>query len=97
MSDVFDIALTVLIAAFILGIIWVLGVNIIGENIYPMMTEFNVSNNTQGISSSQYTSILDKLKDGTYWFFYVIIAVPLVYIAVRLLYKREPTSVYDYG
>ena len=97
MADVFETALTVLIALFVLGIFWIISANIIGEHIYPLMKSLNVSED-KGINNEQYHSLLDVLHNHYLWPIYIIVAIPFVYILVRLFYKKEHISVYtDYG
>lgn len=94
--DIFHIATTVLISIFVLALIWIMSVNIIGANIYPMLSSenFKPTNETGGISETQYQSTLDFMWNGTRWFFYILIAIPFIYIIIKLLYSKEETSVY---
>ena len=97
MANIFDIALTGLVAIFVLGILWIISANLIGEHIYPLMKSLNVSED-KGITNSQYHSLLDTLNSRSLWPIYILIGAVFVYILVRLFYKREHISAYvDYG
>jgi len=87
MTDVFNVALLVLILVCTLVFIYFVGIHIVGGYIYPM---FN------SLIPSRYQSTSSHLFQGLRWFFYILLAIPFLYIIIRLLYKKEEVSVY-YG
>ena len=94
--DVFKVANLILILIFILGIGWIVGIYVVGGYIYPMFEHLAPSSNSTGISQSQYSTTTSHLYKGLRWFFYILIAIPFVYVIMKLLYKKEEVSVY-YG
>lgn len=93
MVDVFNVAVGTMILLLTLGTIYLISTNLIEGQISPMIKSMN-PNSTTGISGSEYNSLIDKLSKGNMWMFYIFLAIPFLYIAVKLLYEREPTSVY---
>ena len=96
-QDVFMIAIGTMILLLTIGIIFLISTNLIEGQISPMVKSMGPDNSTQGISPSLYNSLIDKLRSGNAWMFYIFLAIPFLYIAVKLLYEREDTSVYTGG
>lgn len=95
MADVFNTALYVLITETVLVIIYLLGVNLIAGQLYPMFYHLRPNDTeSEGISEAVYVERLDRIKTGFTYGFYILLAIPFVYLIVKLLYEREETSVY---
>lgn len=95
MENVFQVVLYGIIALFVLGVIYTLGVTIVGGYVMPLALELN-PNSTISITGESYTNIASNLWDGLRWGFYILIASILVYVGVKLFYQKEETSQY-YG
>lgn len=91
MASVFDVVLYVLMSLFILGLIFMIGVFIVGANLVPIVDGLN-PNNTKGISATQYQNMESRMWTGLTWFFYIILAVPFLYLFFKLLYEKEATA-----
>jgi len=96
MEDVFTIAIGTMILLLTIGIIFLISTNVIQGQISPMIKSMAPDNSTSGMSPSVYNNLVDKLTNGNAWMFYILLAIPFLYIAVKLLFERENTSVY-YG
>ena len=94
MANIFDVALSGLIAVFVIVVIYMTGVQITGGAIKPMIDDMN-PNNTVGISGAQYTNASDDLWRCLKWTFYAIFGSLFLLIALKALYERESTSVYN--
>jgi len=60
------------------------------HTIMPVMSD--VANQTSFINATDYNQKQDFIWNAVKIALFICIGIPLVYIAVRLLYKKEPTS-----
>jgi len=90
-----NVALNVIVLVFIIGIIWFIGNLIIGVHMHPLMKSLN-PNNTQGITGNEYETKANFFWSSSKLVWYILIAIPFVYIILKLLYEKERTSV-PYG
>lgn len=94
MTDIFNVILTVIVSIFILSIIWMVGVYIVGGNIYPIVMKMNpITNTSQGITNTTYQRISNHLYTSMTWSFYIILATPFIFLIIYLLYRREQTTI----
>lgn len=92
-EDVFEISHTFIVSAFTIVIIFFIAITMIGGEMKPLIEELN-PNNTAGIGSAQYLETSEDIWRGTKYFFYIMLAVVFLFLAVKLLYEREETSTY---
>ena len=97
MADVFGVSYTGLISMFILGIIFMIALMIIGDTMHPFIMNMAPDNSTKGISYDQYKDTADWMREGTNWFFYILLAIPFLFIIVCLFFKKEHSSQYAPG
>jgi len=74
---------------FIVVIVAAVGFTVM-HTIMPVMS--NVANQTSFINATEYNQKQDFIWNAVKIALFICIGIPLVYIAVRLLYKKEPTS-----
>lgn len=96
--SVFHAALAFIAGLATLVLIWMMAVNMIGGHIMPLVEKMNPNiTEGKGITKAQYETMGDHLWTGLEWFFYAIIGVAFFFIAMKLLYERESTSISGYG
>jgi hypothetical protein len=97
--DVFETSRNILLMIFVLAVFYILGIMIVGGFIGPMFRSntFRPPANSTGISQETYLTKTDFFIQGMKWVFYIILAIPFVYLIIKLLYEREETSVYGGG
>jgi hypothetical protein len=92
-ESAFDVSLNVLLTIFVLVIIFFVAVFLVGGYLYPIFYSLSPSAGATGIDATLYQSLLGHLRTGNSWVFYILLAIPFVFIAIKLLYEREEFSV----
>lgn len=94
--DIFNTASNTLILIITIAILFLLSIRIIGGNLYPMLksSTFSPSANSSGITNETYQNKLDFGWTGTKYVFYIFLTIPFLFLAIKLLYEREATSIY---
>jgi len=60
------------------------------HTVMPVMSD--VANQSSFINATEYNQKQDFIWNAVKIALFICIGIPLVYIAIRLLYRREPTS-----
>jgi len=88
-DDVFRIGLGFLILLTVIIIIYFISTFMVSGNVHPMIS--HLTENSTSIPGIP--DMLNKLDLGLFLFFVIIIAIPFLWIIVKLLYSREETTV----
>lgn len=92
--EIANVSMNALITLFIILTIFSIGLLLIGGYVYPLTKSLNPEyTNAEGISETQYDDMADSVWTGMKRVFYGLIAVIFFYIVVRILFKKEETSV----
>jgi len=93
--QIFDTSYNWMILVFTMGVIFVLGVLIVGAYMYPIIssTHFVPDDEAKGMTTAQYHTNADFLYNGFSWVMYIFLAIPFVYITIKLLYEKEEVTV----
>lgn len=93
--DIFNTSYDWMILVFTMGLIFVLGVLIVGAYMYPIISSahFVPGNESKGMTAAQYHTNADFMYNGFSWAMYILLAIPFVYIVVKLLFEKEEVSV----
>ena len=94
-ESIFDIALYGLIALFVIIVIFMMGVNLVGGYLHPLIKSMNP--NASSITAGEYSAKADNLYNGLKYALYILIGAIFALIIVKALYEKEETSVYPAG
>lgn len=92
MQSLFDTALNSIVLIFLIAIVSLIMYFVIAGYIYPMSISLTPINE-QGMTAEQYTTTASHLFTGMQYIFYIILAIPFVYILMKFLFEKEETSV----
>jgi len=90
--NIFWTAIFVIITVFVLGIIWMIGEDLVSARLYPLFYSFAPADGAAGIPRTSYIARLDHIKLGMRIFFYILIAIPFIYLLIKYFYEKEETS-----
>lgn len=90
--NIFDVAFTGMKIVLILVVIGMAVIFLIGGAVHPLIKSLNPENPT-GITTSMYDKMADRLWTGTRIMLYIFLALPFVFILIKVLYERENTSI----
>ena len=94
-QDISTTAIYGLVGLFAMVLLYFTGITIISF-VSPIISDMN-PNSTTGVSGAEYDAIIDDLEQAPHHVFYIAFAFIFIFIAVKILYKRESTSVYSEG
>jgi hypothetical protein len=91
---VFENALETFLLLAFLVVVGMVGILVIGGYIYPLLISSSfLPSNSSALTPSMYESISSRLWERFNWFWVIILAIPFIFIIIKILYEKEEITI----
>lgn len=94
--NIFNISERGLTELFIILVVFFMGITIVGGHLYPLIVSMN-PNATIGVTGDVYLDKTDNFIFGLRLGILILVVALFLYVALKILYEKEGTSVYNGG